>query len=202
MSSPSIIQRFKPHSVPLVLFAIVAIAALIVPPLVLGEATSRTYALTAAVFILAIGSVFPYALLVAVGTLPLLYTGYASYAAPQTSATLQTSPKTPYSFSPTSALRHVVAGVVYALEAAAVGAVGMGAQIAVGSGPTAVPAIFQPSFLFLGGTTVGVAFFGLQLWRYDTPLRTLDRQTILGTAVLGGLVALSPVVAFWIFNTT
>lgn len=84
MSSPSTIERFKHHSVPLVVFAIVAVVVLVMPPIALGEVTMRTYALTAAVLIFAFGAVFPYAVVVALGTLPLLYIGIASFAAPQT----------------------------------------------------------------------------------------------------------------------
>lgn len=200
MSAPSTLERFRPHGVPLVVSAIVAVAVLIVPPLVLGEMTGRTYALTAAVIILAVGAVLPYAVLVAVGTLPLLYTGIASYAAPRASQ------EDAHQFSAGTALRHVVGGVAYVLGAAVVGAIGIGVQFAVRSdastdltGPaTNVPAV--PSFLFLGGIIVAIAFVGLQLWRYDTPTGRLDGGRILGTAALGGLLALSPVVAFWVFG--
>lgn len=195
MSSPSVIEQFRPHSVPIVLLAIVAVVGLLVPPLVLGSVSGRTYALTAAVFVLAIGSALPYALLVAVGTLPLLYAGVASYAAPRQSSSL-------HSFSLSAALRHVIAGVSYALGAAAVGAVGIGAQMALPNRSTALPAILQPSFLVLGGVLVGGAFTGLQLWRYDASSNGLDRRTVAGTVVLGVLLAFSPVVAFWAFNST
>lgn len=194
MSSPSVVEQFRPRSVPIVLLAIVAITALVVPPLALGEVSGRTYALTAAVFILAIGAALPYTLLVAVGTLPLLYAGVASYAAPQPSS------EPPHSFSLATGLRHVIAGLSYALGAAAVGAVGVGAQMALPSESTAVPAAFQPSFLVLGGVLVGGTFIGLQLWRYDASSNGLDRRTVLGTAVLGALLAFSPVVAFWVFS--
>lgn len=195
MSSPSPLDPFRPHAVPIVLFAIVAIATILVPPLVLGEVTTRTYAITAALVILSVGASLPYALFVGIGTLPLLYTGFASYAAPQP------SPDTNHSFSPLMAFRHVVAGVAYSLAAAVVGAIGIGAQIGIPNAASAGSIGGQASFLVLGGVIIAVTFVALQLWRYDTPLRTLDRATLLGTAVLGLLVALSPIIAFWVFNT-
>lgn len=195
MSSPSTFGRFRPHAVPVVIFSIVVAVTSIVPPLVLGAMTMRTYAITAAVLILAVGSVLPYALLVAFGTLPLLYTGLASYAAPQP------SPDAAYSFSVTTALRHVVAGVAYVVSAAIVGAIGFGAQMGAPDVIAGLPAAVYPSFLVLGGVAIGVAFVGLQLWRDDTAFRMLDRGTVLGTAILGLLLAASPTVALWVFNT-
>ncbi len=194
MSSPSTLQPFKRHSVPLAVLVIVAVAALVLPPIVLGEITTRTYALTAAVLILTVGSVFPYAVLVSLGTLPLLYAGVASFAAPQLGA------DGPHSFSTTTAIRHTIAGLTYVLGAAAVGAIGIGAQIGMGSESITIPAAFQPLFLYLGGIIVAAAFICFQLLRYDTPIGRLDRRTVLGTVVLGILLALSPAVAFWVFN--
>jgi len=194
MLSPSAIERFRHHVVPLVLFVIVAVAVLVVPPLVLGDLTARTYAVTAAIVVLAISSAFPYAILVAVGTLPLLYAGIASYAAPQTPSDAG------HSFSAATSLRHVVAGVSYVLGAAVVGAVGLGVQLAAPPGVTPGPAALQPSFLLLGGLIVAGIFVGGQLWRYDTPQGTLPRHTVLGTAALGVLLAVSPVVAYWVFG--
>jgi hypothetical protein len=156
--------------------------------------TARTYALTAAVLILAVSSAFPYAVLVAVGTLPLLYAGIGSFAAPQSMADGH------HSFSAVAAVRHVVAGIAYVLGAAAVGAIGLGVELGVGRDLTAIPAALRPSFLYLGGVFVAGAFVCLQLWRYDTPLRGLARRTVLGTVALGVLIALAPAVAFWVFN--
>ena len=123
MSSPSPLDRLRLHAVPVTIFSIVVVVTSIVPPLVLGAVSTRTYTITAAVLILAVGSVLPYSLLVAVGTLPLLYTGLASYAAPRPSA------DEAYSFSTMAAIRHVVAGVVYVLSAGVLGAIGFGAQM-------------------------------------------------------------------------
>ena len=123
MSSPSPLDRLRPHAVPVTIFSIVVVVTSIVPPLVLGAVSTRSYTITAAVLILAVGSVLPYSLLVAVGTLPLLYTGLASYAAPRPSA------DEAYSFSTMAAIRHVVAGVAYVLSAGVVGAIGFGAQM-------------------------------------------------------------------------
>lgn len=193
--SPSLpIARFKRHSVPLVVFFIGVVAVIVVPPIVLGELTVRTYALTAAVIILAVGAVFPYAVLIALGSLLLLYTGVASFAAPKTGADVD------HSFSVVTAIRHVAAGVSYVFGAAVVGALGIGAQFAAGGEPTAIPAVLQPLFLYAGGVIVAGAFVSLQLWRYDRPLDALAQRTILGTVVLGVLLALSPAVAFWVFN--
>jgi hypothetical protein len=196
MSSPSATGRFKRHAVPLAVASVVTIAVLVVPPIVLGEVTTRTYALTAAVLIIAVSAVFPYAVLVALGTLPLLYAGVASFAAPRTAA--DDIPP----FSAVTALRHGVAGLSYVLGAAAVGAIGIGVQMAVESDPAAIPAAAQPLFLYLGGVVVAGTFVCLQLWRYDTPLDALPRRTVLGTVALGVLLALSPAVAFWVFNST
>lgn len=196
MSSPSVIERFRHYAVPLVVFLVVAVTVVVVPPIVLGELTTRTYALTAAVIVIAVRVAFPYAVLVALGTLPLLSAGVASFAAPETEADVA------HSFSAVTALRHVAAGVSYVLGAAVVGAIGFGVQIAVGSDSTAVPAAFQPSFLYLGGLIVAGAFLCLQLWRHDTPVSALARRTVLGTVALGVLLALSPAVAFWVFDST
>lgn len=191
---PSTIQSFNRHSVPVVVFTIVAVAVLIFPPIVLGEVTSRTYAITAAVLILAVSSAFPYALLGVLGTLPLLYAGIASFAAPQPVA------NDPHPFSAGAALRHTVAGLLYVLGAAAVGGIGMGAQIGMGSGSTAMPVAFQPSFLYLGGATIAVAFVSLQLMRYGTPINKLDPYTVVGTVAHRLVIAPSPAVALWVFN--
>lgn len=194
MSSPPTTNPLKRYSVPLVILLIAVIAALLVPPLILGKMTARTYALTAAVIILAVGSVFPYAILVALGTLPLLYAGIASFAAPETEADVA------HSFSAVAAFRHVVTGGSYVLGAAVVGAIGIGAQIGVGGDYSALPPALQQLFLYIGGVIVAVCFVSFQLWRYDTPLGTLPRPTIVGTIALGVLLALSPAVAFWVFS--
>lgn len=193
MPSPSTVGRFRRHAAPLVVFGIVAVALLVVPPLVLGELTARTYAVTAAVAILAVSAVTPYAVVVALGTLPLLYAGIASFAPPQTGADA-------HSFSAVAALRHAAAGFAYVLGAAVVGAVGIGTQIAIGGESGGIPAAVQPALLYVGGIIVAVAFVGLQLWRYDRPVGALAGRTVLGTGVLGALLALSPAAAFWVFN--
>lgn len=187
-------RSFKRRSVPLAVFAVVAATVLVVPPVILGEMTARTYVLTAAVLILAVNYVFPYAVFVALGTLPLLYAGIASFAAPRPAA------ERPHSFAVFPALRHIVAGLSYVLGAAAVGAIGIGVEMSMENDSTEIPAVLQPSFLYLGGVLVAVTFVSLQLWRYDTPFGGLDRRTILGTVALGILLALSPAVAFWAFH--
>lgn len=194
MSSPSVVRSVKRGSVPLAVFLVVALAVFVAPPVVLGEATTRTYALTAAILILALSSAFPYGVLVALGTLPLCHAGAASFAAPRPAA------DEPHPFSAGAALRHAVAGLAYVLASAAVGAIGMGVQIGLPSDLAGAPGAFRPSFLHLGGVLVAGTFVSLQLWRYETPPGALAPRTILGTVALGVPIALSPAVAFWVFN--
>lgn len=190
MSLQAFAERFRPISVPVSLFALVVATLLFVPPLVLGEVTFRTYALTTAVFILAASSVSPYAVVVAVGTLPLLYLGFGTFASPATLPAEDDSP------SMAAAIRHVVAGVAYVLAAAVVGAVGFGADFAVSSGSS--PSL-MPSLLIIGGVIVASAFVGLQLWRYDGE-GAFEWRTVATTVFLGVLLALSPSVALWVFG--
>lgn len=192
MSTNSKIE-FRRHAVPVVVFAIVAVAALVVPPLALGELSGKTYAIAAAVVILAIGHAIPYAALVAIGTLPLLYTGIASYAAPQP------SPGDAYSFSTAAALRHVAAGFLYTLAAAAVGGIGYGATFALSNVPSWMAAWLAQLFI-AGGLLVPVTYVALQLWRHKDTAGPLNKQTIIGTTALGALLALSPRVALWMFE--
>lgn len=194
MSTNSKIE-FRRHAVPVVVFAIVAVAALVVPPLVLGELSGKTYAIAAAIVILAIGHVTPYAALVAIGTLPLLYTGIASYAAPQE------PPGDAYSFSAAAALRHIAAGFLYTLAAAAVGAIGYGATFTLSNIPTWLAA-WLAQLLIVGGLLIPAAYVALQLWRHKEVAGSLDKQTIIGTTILGVLLALSPRVALWMFDGT
>ena len=195
--------RFRPYSVPLCLFAVVTITVLFVPPLVLGDATGRTYALTMAVLIVAISAVLPYAVAVGVLTVPLLYTGIGSFAAPE----VLPSDAEPFGLAAT--LRHVVAGISYVVAATAVGAVGIGLDFAASSGSEPFPAVGFPSFpslgfppfLMLGGTVVAGVYVVVQLWRYERPVRGLGWDTVLGTVVLGAFLAVSPVVALWIVGS-
>lgn len=192
MSAQSLTDRVRPHSVPLSMLAVVAAAALVVPPLVLDGPGARTYALTAAVLVLAVGSAFPYAVAVAVGTLPLFYLGAGSYASPRA------TPEEPGTVSLVAALRHVGAGVVYVLAAAMVGAIGVGLDVASSPG-SSTPSPQVPFFL-VGGGVVGALFVGLQLWRHDAPLAALDRRTVLGTIALGALLVPAGRVALWLFG--
>jgi len=188
-------DRFRPYSVPVCLFIVVAVAVFLVPPLVLGDASSRTYALTAAVLIVAISSVLPYAVAVGVLTVPFLYSGIGSYAVPAV------IPAPEESLTVIAALRHVVAGISYVVAATAVGAVGIGLDFAASSGSTPLPRVGFPPFLALGGAVVAGVFVAVQFWRYDGEIRDLGRRTVFGTAVLGGLLAASPLVALWIFGS-
>jgi hypothetical protein len=195
MDLQRLVGRFRPYSVPVCLFVVVAVAVFLVPPLVLGEVSGRTYALTVAVLIVAISSVLPYAVAVGVLTVPFLYTGVGSYAAPVV------IPASAESFSGMGALRHVVAGISYVVAAAAVGAVGIGIDFAASSGSTPLPRVGFPPFLALGGVVVASVFVAVQLWRYDGGIGELDRETVLGTVVLGALLAASPLVALWVFGS-
>ncbi|WP_336330230.1 hypothetical protein [Haloarcula sp. CGMCC 1.2071] len=195
MSLSRFVGRFRPYSVPICLFAVVAIAVLFVPPLVLGGATGRTYALTMAVLIVAISSVLPYAVAVGVLTVPFLYTGIGSYAAPEV------LPTDAEPFGLAAALRHVIAGISYVVAATAVGAVGIGLDFAASSGSDPFPAVGFPPFLLLGGVVIAGVYVAVQLWRYERPVRGLGWDTVLGTGVLGAFLAASPLVALWIFGS-
>jgi len=182
-------DRYKESAVPLTLFLITAVAILIVPPIALGDLGA--IAVVPFVILIAFMNVFPYACVVAVGTLPLLYANIASFAAPDADTGAL------HSFSWGAALRHVVAGFLYVVGAATVSAIGIGIQI-IREDETILDT-FQLSFL-IGSVLVAGAFVGTQLWRYDRPLRTLPLRTVLGTLVLGSLLALSIVAAFWMFH--
>lgn len=164
------------------------------PPIVLGEVTLSTYTFIAALLIIAISPTLPFAVLVSLGTLPLLYAGVASFAAPQSGA------DAPHAYSAEAILRHVVAGISYVLSAAAVGAIGIGAQLGVRGNFAAIPAVFQPFVLYFGGVLVAGVFVVFQLWRYDTALTKISWPTLAGTGALGILLALSPAVALWILS--
>ena len=192
MPSQSWTDRVRPHSVPLAMLAVLTAVALVVPPLVLDGPSARTYALTAAVLVLAVGSALPYAVAVAVGTLPLVYLDAGSYASPRATA------GEPGSVSPVAALRHVGAGFVYVLAAAMVGAIGVGFDV-VSSPGSSTPSPQVPFFLVAGGV-VGLVFVGLQLWRHDVPVGDLDARTTLGTVGLGLLLVPAGRVALWVFG--
>ena len=188
MFSLPAMDRYKEYAVPLNLFLITAVAIFIVPRIALGRFTSPFL-----VIVFSFISVFPYAVAVAVGILPLLRANIASFAAPDADADAT------HSFSEDAVLRHVVAGFSYVVGATIVSAMGIGIQI-VREDHTILDT-FQPWFL-IGSVIFAVAFVGTQLWRYDRPLRTLPLRTVLGTLVLGGLLALSIVAAFWMLPMT
>jgi hypothetical protein len=177
-------EWFAPLSVPVAVFTIVVAFVAIVPalasgPISLGEA--YIYALVFLVLALAHGA--PYALVVAVGTLPVLRFGTAGYASPEL---LDADASTTV-----LAAVHVVVGFLYALAAAFVGSLALGAQIA-GSPDTA----FRFPFGTLGGgVLVGGAYVAFQLWRG----RRRDPRTVAVTVALGALLAAAPVVARRLF---
>ena len=187
---PSTLERFRPHSVPVCILAVVVAVAVAVPPLVL-DLTPRTYAIAAAVLILAVISTAPYAVAVAVLTLPFQFLGLASYASPRA---------VPEDGRPSlvDALRHTAAGFVYVLAAGAVGGIGVGVDVASSAGastpPTGVP------YAYLAGGGVGLTFVGLQLWRHDDPVGDLETRTVPGTIALGLLLVPAGHVALWLFG--
>lgn len=189
MFTPPTIDRYKEDAVPLALLLIMAVAMFIVPPIALGDLGAIGG--VPFVILFALIEVFPYACVVAVGTLPLLYANIASFAAPDTDA------DDFHSYSWDATVRHVVAGFLYVVGATIVSAIGIGIQIM--REDQTILETFQPWFL-IGSGIVAVAFVGAQLWRYDRPLRTLPLRTVLGTLVLGGLLALSIVAAFVNFS--
>ena len=189
---PSTLERFRPHSVPVCVFAVVAAAAVLVPPLVLGL-SARTYAIAAAVLILGVTSAAPYAVAVSVVTLPLLYAGAGSYASP--AAVLDAERP-----APVDALRHVAAGIVYVLAAGAVGAIGVGASFAADSGSSTLPTALRPVLMVAGSALVAATFVGLQLWRHDGPAGDLETRTLLGTIVLGLFLLPAGPVALLLFG--
>ena len=184
------LEWLRPHSVPLGIVAVLGAAALFVPPLVL-DLSAETYAIAAAILVLAVVSSVPYAVGVSLVTLPLQYLGIATYASPGTIPD-DGKPK------PTAALRHAGAGVTYVLSAGAVGGIGIGIDVAsspsASTPPTGVP------FTDLAGGVVGVVFVALQLWRYDTALADVDTQTVIGTVGLGLFLVPAGRVAMWAFG--
>ena len=189
-TTPSTLERVRPHSVPVCILTVVVTAAVVVPPLVL-DLTPKTYAIAAAVLILAVTSTAPYAVAVAVLTLPFQFIGLASYASPRT---------VPEDGRPSlvDALRHAAAGFAYVLAAGAVGGIGVGVDVASSSGastpPTGVP------FTHLAGGVVGLTFVALQLWRHDDPVGNLETRTVLGTIALGLPLVPAGRVALWLFG--
>ena len=188
---PSVLERFRPHSVPVCILAVVVAAAVVVPPLVL-DVTPRTYAIAAAVLILAVTSTAPYAVAVAVLTLPFQFLGLASYASPRT---------VPDDERPSlaDALRHAAAGFAYVLAAGAVGGIGVGVDVASSSSASTPPA--GVPFTYLAGGVVGLVFVGLQLWRSDAPVGDLDARTVLGTVGFGLLLVPTGHVALLVFES-
>ena len=189
-TTPSVLERFRPHSVPVCVFAVVVAAAVVVPPLVL-DLTPRTYAIAAAVLILAVTSTAPYAVAVAVLTLPFQHLGLASYASPRT---------VPDDEHPSlaDALRHAAAGFMYVLAAGGVGGIGVGVDVASSSSASTPPA--GVPFTYFAGGVVGLVFVALQLWRHDDPEGEFETRTVLGTIALGLLLVPAGGVALWLFG--
>ncbi|PSP45721.1 hypothetical protein BRC63_00980 [Halobacteriales archaeon QH_10_70_21] len=95
------------------MLAVLTAVALVVPPLVLDGPSARTYALTAAVLVLAVGSALPYAVAVAVGTLPLVYLDAGTYASPRATAGSSPGSSTPSPQVPFFLVAGGVVGLVF-----------------------------------------------------------------------------------------
>lgn len=185
MPSRSSAEWFAPLSVPVAVFATVVAFGAVVPPLASGPiSVGEAYTLTLVILILAVGYGVPYAVAVAVVTLPVLRFGVADYASPEL-ADRDAS-------TTVLAAVHVVVGFLYALAAAFVGSLALGAQIA-GSPDTGFAFPFGP---LGGGLLVGGAYVAAQLWRG----RRHDPRTVAVTLALGGLLAASPVVVVRLFG--
>jgi hypothetical protein len=184
-------NRLSPLSVPVLVFGLLATVLLVVPPLVAGPMTpGRAYLIAGALLILAVGHAVPYAAAVAVVTLPVLWAGSPGYASPE-SVTAADGPTT------VQAVQHVVVGGGYALASAGLGGVLVGAEVA---GLPLPSGVVVPAGAIAGGLLTGGTFVAIQLWRYRTLDVPLDPRTTLVTVGLGGLLAPSPAVAYWLFG--
>jgi len=191
--STSTIDRFRPYSVPTSILSLVAVAVVVVPPVLLGDASARTYALTTAWVVLAVGATMPYALAVGLVTLPFVYPGVATYAAPSV------LPDPGESATAAAVVRHFVSGFAYVLAAGVVGAVGLGADFASANEPV-VPTDVLPSFMLVAGGVVGACFVALQLWRHAATPDGIDARSVVGTGVLGLALVPAGRVAVWVFQ--
>lgn len=184
MPARRLAERFAPLSVPVAMVALVAGFAAVVPPLVSGPIpVGEAYVYAVVLLILAVTYGAPYAVVVAVATLPVLWLGIAGYAPPELAESDASTT--------TLAVAHATVGFFYALAAAFVGSLALGAQIA-GSPDTAFT---FPFGTLGGGVLVGGAYVGFQLWRGSRR----DLRTVTVTVVLGALLAASPVVVRRLF---
>lgn len=193
MTAPTLQERARPYSVPASIVVLLALAVVALPPILLGELTGKTYALTAAVVILAVGHAFPYALAVPLATLPLLYLGVATYAAPSALPVGEGVPSTG------SVLRHFLAGFGYTMAAAVVGAIGIGADFATAN-DSVVPTGLLPSFMYVASGVVAVCYVALQVWRHTAAPGGLDRRAVAGTVALGVPLVVAGRVALLLFG--
>jgi len=183
-------ERSAPLSVPLLVFALAATTLLVVPAVAAGPLSlAEAYLIAVALSILAVANGAPYAVVVAIGTLPLVWLDSAGYASPEAAAgdTSRTG----------VAAHHVAVGFGYALASACVGSVLVGAELA---GLPLPSGFVVPSGAAVGGLLIGGAFASLQSWRYRTLGTALDWRTAGTTVGLGVLLALSPAVTYWQFG--
>jgi hypothetical protein len=188
-------NRLSSHSVPALVSGLAATLLFVVPPVVSGPLTvGKAYLLAVAILILAVVNGAPYAVLVAVATLPMILTGSAGYASPEAVVAPTSGAGTT---TAEVAIRHVAVGIGYGLASACVGSVLVGAELAGLPLPSGVGV---PTGALVGGLLIGGAFVRLQLWRYRWLGATLDWRTTVTTAGLGGLLVLSPAVTYWRFG--
>lgn len=192
MRRPSLLGWFSPYTVPVCVFCLVAAIAVVVPLLVADTITlRRAYLLTLVFLILAVSYNVAYAAFVAVVTLPVLWTGIAGYASPES------APGDGDAVTIERAVHHVTVGAFYALSSAFVGSLFIGLEFVwspIGGG------FGVPGGAFVGGLLVGGAYVTLQLWRYRTLDGSLEPRTTTATVLLGALLVLSPVVTYWLFD--
>jgi len=183
------VKRLAPHSVPLLVYGVLGAVLIAVPPLAVGALSpGEAYVIAAALAILGAVTGAPYAALVAVGTLPLVWAGRGGYASPEA---VVDGTATGW-----IAVRHVVGGG-YALASASVGSALVGAELA---GLPLPAGVAVPSGVIVGGLLTGASFAALQSWRYRPLGVPLDPKTTVETVALGALLALAPAVAYWRFG--
>lgn len=191
--------RLSPLAVPASVVGLAAVVAVAVPSLVALTgplSLARASVLALVILILTVSYGVPYAAAVAVGTVPVVGLGVAGFAPPEAVA-----PGTGWSRRRV-AVAHAAVGFCYALAAAFVGSLLLGAEMAGGSSvaPALGDALGVPVGTVAGGVAVGGAFVALQLWRCRGVGVPLDRRTVATTAALGALLVPSPATAYWLFG--
>lgn len=202
------LHRLHPRRlpVPLVVGFVVVVVGLALPLTAMGTMPlTRAYGFAGLFLVISVLFSFPYALLVTLGTLPLLWMAHPGYASP-------TSAREGNGASPTLSLvtRHVVAGLFYSLAAVFVGVLCFAVTFALpslsGSGlprpPTpGLDGTFPiPWPMLVGGILVASVFLACSLVRSRAVGSDSRRQRLVTTA-LAVLVALAPAATFAVFAT-